>query len=202
LREARLTKGLSHEELAELGEMDRTYPSLLERGLRMPSLYLLFQLAQALDVHAGVLVSKAFDEYCRVCPRVNPIRMSMGHPIPVRPRFLRNPLRALDVLEATLNGRTLTQCAERFGISAARCDQLTRLSVTLLLDSAYTKNEPVPPHNWNMSRKRMAHRAFWLRLIARARGTIESEGFGPRPGPRQASSSESSTRVARPLRSA
>lgn len=49
LRRARLAVGLSQEELAERAELDRTYPSLLERGLRQPSLRVFLKLSRALD---------------------------------------------------------------------------------------------------------------------------------------------------------
>lgn len=49
LRRARLAAGLSQEELAERAELDRTYPSLLERGLRQPSLHVFLKLSRALD---------------------------------------------------------------------------------------------------------------------------------------------------------
>ena len=57
LREARKLKGLSQEELAADAEFDRTYPSLLERGLRTPTLTVLFQLAKVLEVSAASLVN-------------------------------------------------------------------------------------------------------------------------------------------------
>jgi DNA-binding XRE family transcriptional regulator len=48
LRTARDQCGLTQEQLAERAQLDRTYPSLLERGLRQPTLTVLFQLAGAL----------------------------------------------------------------------------------------------------------------------------------------------------------
>ena len=57
LRAARQVRGLSQEELAELGELDRTYPSLLERGLRTPTLTVLIELARALRMEPAQLVS-------------------------------------------------------------------------------------------------------------------------------------------------
>ena len=38
LGESRRERGLSQEQLAELADLDRTTPSLLERGLRQPTL--------------------------------------------------------------------------------------------------------------------------------------------------------------------
>ena len=66
LREARRQKGISQEELAEIGDFDRTYPSLLERGLRTPTLTVIFQLAQALDASPATLISKTLEELGRV----------------------------------------------------------------------------------------------------------------------------------------
>lgn len=56
LLEARLRAGLSQEMLAELAEIDRTYPSLLERGLRQPTIGMLFRLAVALHTAPEYLV--------------------------------------------------------------------------------------------------------------------------------------------------
>src|SRR5882724_2682713 len=57
LKAARLAKGLSQEELAADAGIDRTYPSLLERGLREPTLTVLFQLSGALDRAPAALVT-------------------------------------------------------------------------------------------------------------------------------------------------
>jgi DNA-binding XRE family transcriptional regulator len=43
LRTARVGAGLSQEKLAEAADIDRTYPSLLERGLRQPTLAVLIE---------------------------------------------------------------------------------------------------------------------------------------------------------------
>src|SRR5580692_11205137 len=47
LRAARLAAGLSQEQLAERADLDRTYPSLLERGRREPTLDVFLRLANA-----------------------------------------------------------------------------------------------------------------------------------------------------------
>jgi len=57
LRQARLERGLTQEALASACEFDRTYPSLLERGLRTPTLATLLRLAQVLQVEPGQLVA-------------------------------------------------------------------------------------------------------------------------------------------------
>ncbi|PBQ33899.1 transcriptional regulator [Sphingobacteriaceae bacterium] len=56
LRELRTEKGFSQEHLAELSGLDRTYVSLLERGLRQPTLSTLFSLANALEVAPSKIV--------------------------------------------------------------------------------------------------------------------------------------------------
>ena len=50
VRRARYQRGCSQEELAELADLDRTYISGLERGLRNPALSTLRRLADALDL--------------------------------------------------------------------------------------------------------------------------------------------------------
>jgi len=62
LRELRLARGLTQEQLASLGNFDRTYPSLLERGLRTPTLSVIFRLSEVLGIAASTLVGKVFDE--------------------------------------------------------------------------------------------------------------------------------------------
>ena len=50
LRELRVKNNLSQEKLAELCDLDRTYISLLERGLRQPTITTIFKLAEALNI--------------------------------------------------------------------------------------------------------------------------------------------------------
>ena len=50
LRELRIKNQLSQEKLAELCDLDRTYISLLERGLRQPTITTIFKLAEALQI--------------------------------------------------------------------------------------------------------------------------------------------------------
>jgi ribosome-binding protein aMBF1 (putative translation factor) len=59
LKSARLQRGLSQEELAERGEFDRTYPSLLERGRRSPTFFVILQLAYALRMEPVALFGQA-----------------------------------------------------------------------------------------------------------------------------------------------
>jgi transcriptional regulator with XRE-family HTH domain len=56
LRSVRTRQGLTQEALCESADMDRTYPSLLERGLRTPSLAMVIQIARALGVEPAQLV--------------------------------------------------------------------------------------------------------------------------------------------------
>lgn len=57
LRELRARHRLSQDEVAaRAGGMDRAYLSQLERGLRNPSLLLVYSLARALDVHPSELL--------------------------------------------------------------------------------------------------------------------------------------------------
>jgi transcriptional regulator with XRE-family HTH domain len=58
LRDIREKSGLSQETLAGIADIDRTYVSLLERGLRQPTLDTLFRLSQALDISPATMVSR------------------------------------------------------------------------------------------------------------------------------------------------
>lgn len=55
LKTLRLNKNISQEKFAELTQLDRTYISGLERGLRNPSFLILEKLASALDVSPSEL---------------------------------------------------------------------------------------------------------------------------------------------------
>jgi len=68
LRTARKDRGLSQEELGLDADLDRTYTSLLERGLRTPSLALLFALANVLRIPPSQLVSDTLDYLQRKSP--------------------------------------------------------------------------------------------------------------------------------------
>lgn len=56
LKVVRADAGISQEVLAERAECDRTYPSLLERGLRQPTLGTLIDIARALHMEPAALV--------------------------------------------------------------------------------------------------------------------------------------------------
>lgn len=52
LKRMRLARGLSQEKLSGLADLDRTYISMLERGIRKPSLTTIEKIAQAMDMPA------------------------------------------------------------------------------------------------------------------------------------------------------
>ena len=56
LSRLRREKGFSQEKLAELAGYDRTYISLLERGLRQPTLTTIFDLSKSLDIAPHQLI--------------------------------------------------------------------------------------------------------------------------------------------------
>ena len=56
LREARIRKGLSQERLALDSGLDRTFISLLERGLRQPTLTSIFAISESLGVRPSRLI--------------------------------------------------------------------------------------------------------------------------------------------------
>ncbi len=58
LRDLRRGKGLSQESLAFECDLDRTFISLLERGLRQPSLKTLYKLAEALEMAPSDLITE------------------------------------------------------------------------------------------------------------------------------------------------
>lgn len=58
LREARLNKNLSQEELGAESGLDRTFVSSCERGARNISLLNLYKLAAALQLEPGELLQK------------------------------------------------------------------------------------------------------------------------------------------------
>ena len=59
LRELRIKRGISQENLAFESDLDRSYISLLERGLRQPTLTTVFLLANTLECRGSELVRRA-----------------------------------------------------------------------------------------------------------------------------------------------
>ncbi len=55
LKKLRLDRGLSQEQLGLIAELDRTYISGIERGVRNVSLTNIFRIAKALNVQAAEL---------------------------------------------------------------------------------------------------------------------------------------------------
>lgn len=58
LRELRGSVALSQEALALQADVDRTFVSQIERGIRQPSLATIFKLASALGVKPSTLIAK------------------------------------------------------------------------------------------------------------------------------------------------
>jgi transcriptional regulator with XRE-family HTH domain len=56
IRKARISKGLSQEELAHRAGLYRTYPNHVERGRYSPSAYILYKIAKALGIKGGELL--------------------------------------------------------------------------------------------------------------------------------------------------
>lgn len=56
VRQLRTEKGLSQEQLADLCKLDRTYISLIERGLRQPTLKTIFRIAYSLQINPSELI--------------------------------------------------------------------------------------------------------------------------------------------------
>jgi ribosome-binding protein aMBF1 (putative translation factor) len=59
VRERRLAKGLSQEDLSSLASVERSHMGKIERGEHLPNLVLILRLAEALEVRAGLLVDRA-----------------------------------------------------------------------------------------------------------------------------------------------
>lgn len=58
LREVRVERGLSQEELALEGGFDRTYISLLERGVQSPTLRTVFKLSEVLQTQPSEIIRR------------------------------------------------------------------------------------------------------------------------------------------------
>jgi len=65
IKELRLKKELSQQDLSFESELDRTYISLLERGKRQPSLRTILSLASALDTTGPELVRRTVQALSR-----------------------------------------------------------------------------------------------------------------------------------------
>jgi transcriptional regulator with XRE-family HTH domain len=58
LKELRSKKGLTQNEFAKRCSLDRTFISMLERGLRQPTITTLFKIAKVLDVSPSSIVKQ------------------------------------------------------------------------------------------------------------------------------------------------
>lgn len=58
IRELRQNKNIAQEKLAYLAGIDRTYMSAIERGLKNPSLKIIFQLADGLEMNASEIIEE------------------------------------------------------------------------------------------------------------------------------------------------
>lgn len=58
LRQRRVAAGLSQEELAHRADIDRTFVSMMERGLRVPGLGVVLAVAAALETSGAELVAE------------------------------------------------------------------------------------------------------------------------------------------------
>jgi len=56
LKSLRIKRNLTQEELAFRSGLDRTYISMLERGIHLPTLTTLFALSKALQIKASELI--------------------------------------------------------------------------------------------------------------------------------------------------
>ena len=56
LREQRISRDLSQEELALAADVDRTFVSQMERGIRQPTITTLIKLAGALNIQPSTLI--------------------------------------------------------------------------------------------------------------------------------------------------
>ncbi|MDQ7011057.1 MAG: helix-turn-helix transcriptional regulator [Mariprofundaceae bacterium] len=65
LRDLRKKAGISQEKLALDANLDRTFISLLERGLRQPSLKTIFTIANVLEIQPHEIVRAVEDEIIR-----------------------------------------------------------------------------------------------------------------------------------------
>ena len=59
VRRSRQRAGLSQEDMGFEAELDRTYISGVERGVRNPTLKIIFRIARALQVKPSTLIQRA-----------------------------------------------------------------------------------------------------------------------------------------------
>ncbi len=66
LRSARKAANLTQEELAFRTNLDRTYISLLERGIKSPTLTTFFQLCRVLDQKPDIFMAQINEQLMRI----------------------------------------------------------------------------------------------------------------------------------------
>jgi len=65
IRELRNQHNISQEKLALISGLDRTFISLLERGLRQPSLKSILRLSESLNIRPGDLIERVVEKLPR-----------------------------------------------------------------------------------------------------------------------------------------
>ncbi|HYU73362.1 MAG TPA: helix-turn-helix transcriptional regulator [Ktedonobacteraceae bacterium] len=65
LRRVRKAALMTQEELAFRAELDRTYISLLERGIKSPTLTTFFRLCRVLDQKPDVFIAQIYEQMTR-----------------------------------------------------------------------------------------------------------------------------------------
>ena len=58
MREYRTRKEMSQEDLAEAAELDRSFISMIERGIQSPNIIVLIKIAEVLEVPAAELIAR------------------------------------------------------------------------------------------------------------------------------------------------
>jgi len=85
IRSLRRQRGLSQESLAGLADIDRSYMSSVERGLRNVSVLNIFRIAEALGVPVWELFRPRSVSATMVAPTIEPDREVGLDPLPVLP---------------------------------------------------------------------------------------------------------------------
>ena len=67
IKAARERKGLTQEELAEEVDLSPMHVSVIERGVKLPKLETLINIANALDVSADVLLQDVVNNQTKLC---------------------------------------------------------------------------------------------------------------------------------------
>lgn len=61
LKSIRKSKGISQEKLALKSDLERTYISMLERGIKSPTINTIFKIASALEIKPSLLIEQVED---------------------------------------------------------------------------------------------------------------------------------------------